>query len=258
MSRALLQNLNGSNTGNFHRWLENFHGEPRIAWYPSAGQDYRDMLFLHEKYATTMNPAFKPEPQAPDIFLHTDYFPWSSQSPLFLDNPILHADSRTKITVKSREELPRCDLPLDRHIVAFPQGGAATGRVFFLELAIDCYWGTFSVPLLYAFVENAAFCAQRMIPHHAALSHIVHVRYGAAFGGSKSTGMWLIHTLCRLQCECFITDGHHSIHSGDSRVFELYPMLDSEHNCTPLLQRIRTIKGNQWSNHGNVSWYRVS
>lgn len=112
--KQFLYHLNGDKTGTFRKWLDGFKGEPRVAWYPSAGEDFRDLLYLTQKYSE-INPASKPEPPQPDIFLHTDYFPNSSST--FLDNRIIHSENRTTITVKSIEELPRCDLPLDSQIV---------------------------------------------------------------------------------------------------------------------------------------------
>ena len=193
MSKKLLLDLNGSKKGVFSKWIDNFDGEPRIAWYPSAGEDFRDLLYLHPKFSKH-NPAMKPEPQAPDIFLHTDYFP--STTSKFLDDHTIHIDDRTKVSVKTIEELPRCDLPLDDQIVDLP-GSLATGRVIFLEIDIHSdVLGRFSFPLIYAFVENAAFCAEKVLPLEGLFSHIVHGRFGGGLGGGgKSTG--------NLVVECF-------------------------------------------------------
>jgi len=252
MSKKLLFSLNGNNNGAFRRWLDNFDGEPRIAWYPSAGEDFRDLLYLHPTYSK-INPASKPEPQCPDIFLHTDYFPWRTSR--FLDHSTIHKDSRTLISVKSIEELPLCELPLDEMIVDFPKGSHATGRVLFLEIEVhSTVLGTFTTPLIYAFVENAAFCADHILPQNSVFSHIVHVRYGGGLGGGgKSNGIWLLNILQQVQCEVFITDSHHSKRSGDERIYNLYPSLAGNEDESKL-EPIRVIKSEGWSDHGNVSW----
>lgn len=256
MSRKLLLNLNGNKNGEFHKWLDEFKGEPRIAWYPSAGEDLRDLLYLHPEYAR-INQATRPDPQSPDIFLHTDYFPWTTST--FLDSRTVHLDDRTSVTLRTIEELPRCDLPLDKQIVDFPQGSHATGRVLFLRIDIDSdVLGKFSAPVLYAFVENAAFCAECILPHDAVFSHIVHVRYGGGCGGGgKSTGVWLLNVLRQLRCECFITDSHYARQSGDVRTYELYPALSGAEDTTQL-EQIRTIQSVGWSGYGDVSWNIVS
>ena len=77
MNRELLINLNGNKTGQLKKLLDNFEGEPRIAWYPSAGEDFRPLLYLHPKFSN-LNRGIRQEPQTPDLFIFTDYFPWKS------------------------------------------------------------------------------------------------------------------------------------------------------------------------------------
>ena len=252
MSKQLLYHLNGRKKGPLRRWLDNFQGEPRIAWYPSAGHDFRDLLYLHPKFSE-MKPASKAEPQPPDIFLHTDYFPWSRS--LFLDNRTIHQDNRTTVTVKSIEELPKCNLPLDGQIVDFPRRSQATGRTLFLEIEIQSNrMGNFTAPVIYSFVENAAFCAERILPENGKLSHVVHVRFGGGCGGGgKSTGIWLLNVLRTLHCEIFVTDGHYGRQSGDKRIYTLYPSLAGRED-TSQLEQIRVIHGEGWSDYGDVSW----
>ncbi len=71
MSKQLLLSLNEKNKGKFHTWLSAFKGEPLIAWYPSAGEGFRDLLHLHLKYSE-QKPAKTTEPASPDLFLHSD------------------------------------------------------------------------------------------------------------------------------------------------------------------------------------------
>ncbi len=252
MSKELLLNLNGKNKGAFSHWLALAGDEPRVAWYPSAGEDFRDLLYLHPGFPA-LHPAEGRDPAPPDIFLHTDYFPWSTSR--FLDNALIYDDGRTSVTVTSIEELPRLDLPLDTGIVDFPEGGRATGRVLFLEVeVVSDRMGRFTAPVLYAFVENAAFCAERLLPLGGRTSHVIHVRYGGGLGGGgKSTGVWLLNILRRLGCEVFISDGHLALQSGDSRVYDLYPSLAGE-GSEEGLESIRVVDSESWSGHGDVSW----
>ena len=250
MSRELLEKLNGTNQGPFKRWLEDLRDEPRIAWYPSAGEDFRDMLYLSLNYLKTRrNSALFPP--CPNIFLHTDYFPWENSK--FLDNQFVHVDDRTSIFVRSIEELPRCDLPLDVQIVDFPNGSKATGRVLFLEVEIDSeVLGKFSAPVIYAFVENSVFCAEIALPLQAIFSHVIHIRYGGGCGGGgRSSGTWILNVLRKLRCECFITDSHYH-KGGDERVYNLYPALCGNED-TQHFKQIWTIPAASWSNHGKIS-----
>ena len=237
-------------------WLKAFDGEPRIAWYPSAGYDFRDLLYLHPGFSA-LRPASKKEPAPPDIFLHTDYAPWDQTS--LLGTGVIHSEKRTTVSIAAREELHRCDLPLDDQIVYFLPGGPATGRVQFMEVEVRSnVLGSFTRPVIYAFTENAAFFAQRILPGKATLSHIIHIRYGGGCGGGgRSAGTWLLNVLDKVGCELFITDGHHPWQSGDERVCELYPELSGS-GKGPSMEAIRVLRGEGWSGHGDVTWNLIS
>ena len=257
MSRELLLDLNGNNNGPFLRWLNAFDGEPRIAWYPSSGEDFRDLLYLNPRFSDYC-PATGAEPRHPDIFLHTDYFPWSTST--LLDSKVIYDDARTKVElrdiVRDIEELPRCDLPIEPGIVDFPEGSHATGRVVFLDISVTSEkLGSFSAPVVYAFVENEAFCARKILAKNGKISHVMHVRYGGGCGGGgRSSGVWLLNVLQRIQCECFVTDSHYPQQSGDRRTYELYPDLSGNEDTEQFERKIRCVPGESWSCHGNVSW----
>ena len=255
MSRQLLTDLNGNKTGPLKKFLDDFNGEPRIAWYPSAGKDFRALFYLNPKYSY-LHPTIVKEPQPPDLFLFTDYFPWQNSS--FLDNTIIYSDDRTSIFIESIEELPRLKLPLHNEIVDFPLGSSATDRAVFLKIRIESdKLGSITYPVLYAFAENETFYCKKIIPNKATISHIIHVRYGGSGGGGGSaSGVWLLNVLGMLNCELFITDGHHHWQSGDDKALELCADIPKE-NLSQLTP-IRTILSDGWSRHGDVSWNLVS
>lgn len=251
MSRELLLHLNGNKNGSFRKWLDAFDGEPRIAWYPSAGQDFRDLLYLNRAFSSRF-PATGVEPPPPDIFLHTDYFPWSDST--FLDSREIHVDDRTRLFLRSMEELPRCDLPLDPKIVDFPEGSHATGRVLFMDIQVhSSVLGSFSVPVLYAFAENGVFCAKKILAKHGRISHVVHVRFGGSLGGGKASGVWLLNVLRQLHCECLVTDNHYYNQPGDRRTCEAYPELSGKDEAVEF-DTVRVVPSAAWSCHGDVSW----
>ncbi len=253
MSRRLLQALNGKNTGKLAEYLKTLDRDPRIAWYPSSGEDFRDLLFLHKSYNDENISGKVPEP--PEFFIHTDYFPWSTST--FLDTPIIHDDHRTKITVTALEELPGLNLPLDREIVTF-DGSHATGKVLYLELLVESNrFGSFTARLIYAFVENEAFCARVVLPNAGRFSHVVRVVYGSGFGGGYANGIWLKNILPRVGCEVFITDDrHYSWSRGDKAAIILYPELgpqsselENEFDPDKVIYSTRN-----WHERTNVRW----
>jgi hypothetical protein len=253
MSKELLTFLNGNKKGKFKSYLENLSDNPSIAWYPSAGSDFRALLYLNPKYSE-LNPASQEEKLFPEIFIFTDYYPWTTST--FLDSPIIHDDGRTQITVNTIEELPGLYLPVDKEIVDFPEGSIATGKVLFLEVLVKSnLLGDFKYPVIYAFVENEPFCSKVLLLHKSIISHIIHIRYGGgACGGGKSSGIWVQNVLRQLNCKVFVTDGHYSLQSGDMAAYKLYPNLFGK----PTQMKItRKIKSEGWSGHGDVSWFMM-
>ncbi len=257
MSKQLLYNLNGNRNGNFRRYLDNFNGEPRIAWYLSAGTDFRPLLYLSPQFAEISTPNNGDDPVPPDIFLFTDYFPWSQSD--FLDTPNIHIDDRTEVLVTSMEELPPFNMPLDPEIVDFPEGSIATSRVIFMEVTVNStVLGKISYPVIYAFAENESFCAEKILQYHGKISHIIHVRYGGGCGGGgRASGIWINNVLKRLYCEVLITDDHYSMQTGDKWAQKRYPVLALQ-GRPPKFVPIRVVPSKAWSNHGDVSWNLIS
>jgi len=66
----------------------------------------------------------------------------------------------------------------------------------------------------------------------------------------------LLHVLSQLNCELFITDGHHHWQSGDNKAMELFESIPRENSSQ--LTPIRIIHSEGWSGHGDVSWNLVS
>ncbi len=251
MSMALLRALNGDTNGRFRAWMDALGREPRIAWYPSAQRDFRPLMHLAPGFAKGQ-PARGPEPQPPDIFLYTDYYPWQGRN--VLDRNPLFRDRRTTVTLRHLEELPRLDLPLDRGIVTLLRGGPLTGRVVFMELEVRSdLLGTLQWPLVYAFCENEAFCARMILPLGGRLSHIVQVDYDS---GGRASGTWLQNVLGPTGCEVFLTSGDGPMASGDERAMQLYPALRQQDGM-PGLVPYRVTPGRNGSRCGDVTWYRL-
>ena len=250
MSLKLLYKLNGDKKGELLNLLNTFDKEPQIAWYPSSGEDFRDLLYLSEAYYKKEAIKFK----APEIFIHTDYFPWKD-SKLFDDTEIRYLG--TTIKVKHKEWLPSQHLTLDKDIVDFPDGSIATHKVVFTILSIDSNeLGKWDIPLLYVFSENAAFANELALPAGAKFSHIINVRYGGGgFGGGRSSGIWIKNILKRIRCKLLITDNHYFEQEGDLRVYELYPDLIPEDEYT--LETIRITPQVQWDGYNDVCWELV-
>lgn len=267
MSIKLLQHLNGNNSGLLDAFIKKL--EPHdlgICWYPSAGTDLRDLLFLsaayqeHDPARIGGNVWIEP---VPALFLHTDY--WPSNDDWFTAAPhagtVLFEDEQTTVTISEIEQLPDLDLPLSPEIVAFPAGSALTGKVYFMEVEAVATGRTVKTHLLYAFVENLSFFRDVMLPCAAQVSHVIHNRFGAGFGGGRSNGQWLTYVLDTLRCDIFITDGRHEdAAEGDHAALNsLRERNLFELRCSTFFpgERIRSIPGHRWSGYGDtVEWLR--
>ncbi len=198
------------------------------------------MLFLHPDYFQNKRPT---EPIAPDLFFHTDDESLGSALPFRQNNIIDYPDLNATITITTVEKLSPINL-------AIMPGINIQHRVVLLKMNVQSnLLGEYSRPLVYALVENAAFCSQIALPNNSAFSHIIHVRYG----GGDSSGSWLLKVLQELSCEVFITDGYHRVQLGDRNIMERYPNIRNAQN-NYRLEKIRTIGEKLWSNHGNISW----
>jgi hypothetical protein len=210
-------------------------------------------LYLSTEYAN-QDPV-EHEPAAPDLFIFSDYFPWENDN--FLDDTLIYQDEHTTIQIEKIEELPRLNLELHPEIVDFPAGSIATDRLIFIEVKVKSdVLGEFKFPVLYAFAENEAFYCKKLAPNNAVISHIIHVRYGGGpFGGSKASGIWLKHVLCKLKTEVFISDDHFAWQSGDKYALEMCSEIPAI--CDAEFTEFRKVTGILWSNHGDVKWYKV-
>ncbi len=256
MSKQMLRAINGGRVGAFHSWLAGLQREPRLAWYPSAGSDFRDLLYLSPEFAAHM-PASQPEPAAPDLFVHTDYHPCIGSLAGANTGTVLD-DGRTRIIVESLEELPPLSLPLDGRTIDCSCHSSSAGRMFYLELSIHSrQLGDVRRRMLYLGAENAAFLAGLALLNAGRFSHVVHVRFGGGCGGGNySSGEWLKEILSSVGCEMFVSDGSGKLGAGDQQVFRCFPNLDAVRRPC-LLTPIRTLPGAAWSDHGDVTWNRV-
>lgn len=218
MSKTFLRSLAGRNHNGLNHWLNAHRGRPRIAWYPSAGDDWRDLLFLSERYRH-VNPPLLPEPAEPDIFIHTDYLAGDYFNP-FDHDLLFHGDrltphgvSRTTITVLHQENLPTLHLAFHSDLVGC-KPSPILGRVSYMIVrVVSNTLGCWEVPMIYAAVENTAM-ADLMLRRKARVSHMVQMRFGHGLGGGAIGPGFLTRLVNPLQTEAFVTDRHFDVGGG--------------------------------------------
>lgn len=212
----------------------------RTLWYPSAGQDFRDLIFCSGEY---------PEISiAPELFIHTDCMP-----DFDLDTPgIVYKDPHTTVTLCKEREFDRLTVPQTEF--AHWKSQDAGRIILYRTEVISDRFGKIERPLIYVVCENEWFAAEFLVPNRIAVETICHVRYGSGFGGAAASGAWLLDTLKILRTRCFISDPIPEMQDSDHAVMKKYPQLAGE--CAEFEPQ-QEIDGKIWSNHGDVTVYAI-
>ncbi len=223
------------------------------AWYPSAGDDFRPLLYLSPRYMETLGSS---APAPVEHYLFSDYWPLDKH-PKFLTTGVIFSDRRTCIEVTRVDEMRPMRLPVHPDLVNFPNHHHLTNRVFNLEVQILSDDQARSARVTYAFVENTAM-ANDLIRKRVNITHMINVCYGSSFGGSSIGADWLLHAAAALNTTTFIADrdlpsliptycNHES-----KRVLELYPSIPRE-----VLLDLDEIHSCRWGNHF-THWYQIT
>lgn len=255
MSTEFLRHLNGNATGLLLNLIEKFEHEgrsPKIAWYPSAGNDYRGLLYLTEQYARQF-PSEAAYPDQPDLFIMTDYI---GNLKVERDGFTLYSDKGTSIQLIAQEELPKLDHAWDRGIVHFEKDcGRATINI--IRAISEKGQIDVAIPVIYIEAVNETFCARHMLPYYAEITHVIHIRYGGGLGGGgRAAGGWIPGVLGRLGVQVYITDGRDYMQDGDKKALRLYPWL-APALAIPKMTPCRKQAAKYWSDYGDVTWYNV-
>ncbi len=251
-AKRLLASFNSVNSKLYNEFVDNLYSEPKIAWYPSAGNDFNALKFFSYAFINEKT-EFEVELVLPDIFIYTDYYLFDESDFLNIGNKYIDRYNNTVIT-EEVEFIGKIDIPLHPEIVERPKGNPnLTNKIYYLKMLVQSKdYGEVRFPVIYAFVENESFCFSELVQKEVDITHIVHVRYGGGLGGGgMASGVWLLKALKSLNCKVFITDGHLDIQEGDRYIEDLYNLVDIE---LPNLIPIRTIFEENWRNHGDITW----
>ena len=231
--------------------LKNFSS---LCWYPSAGSDFRELLYLSPEYKKIVDLKIEPKP---DCFILTDYLVMSYYPKLeeLLTGPTeLFNDERTVITALNGKELSRLSLPFHHELVSFEQSNDY-GRVFSFDVEIiSDILGEIKTHVIYAIVENTSFAIDFLLKHKINVNSIIHVRYGHMLGGGRSNGMYVKRLLTDLNTHYFISDMNYKSDT-DSEAISVY-LNTLKLRMDPPLTDMAMISSYQWSRSGDVHIYK--
>ena len=149
-------------------------------------------------------------------------------------------------------------MPSRKGFVHFREYHPDRGRVLFMNVAVQsCVLGEYTVWVVYAIVENIAFCTEKVMPHGGHFSHVLRVRHGGGgCCGGSATGVWMENILDALRCEIYICDNRQHRDYGDRQAVKLYPILAGKKY--PRLITMQSIKGKYWSGYSDSVLWRLN
>jgi len=180
----IIQMLRGATPEARQRLLElkDLIGEnPLTSWYPSAGNDYRDLIELSAPKADASVIR-----ELPDLFVHTDCIPDCLNL-----GPIPFEDKRTTVRILQKHELyihPRFGVRfhINPEYASCSETTPWRPTIYLMDVLVQSNrYGSIRKPVLYFLFENINFLQEVVLKHQVSISHIVKVREGMGFGGNN-------------------------------------------------------------------------
>lgn len=235
-----------------------------ICWYPSAGFDFRSILYLSDEYNKREN--VKLEGKVPSLFILSDYSAFSTiiRKISLEEEKNLFEDDRTKITVTESEEIAPLDTKIETHLAELDWiDQEFFNSVYRFKVKVSSLmkkgeprkeWQT---ELVYVSAENTAFLRDFLLENKAKVDYIIRVRYGTGFGGAKGVqGDYLTLYLKELGTKYFVANEVRDA-VYDYNYVNRYGIVLPRRGELPKLEPVHTIDGTAWSDCGRVSWYAV-
>lgn len=240
-----------------------------ICWYPSAGKDFRPLLFISDWYYKKNNVPRNAGQEIPDLFIFTDlcglfdshgddsclgdaYYqlregfcePGSSLIRTSYKN------SSTEIVVKKYERLRDLNLPFDKEYAHFDKASDYNSSLLLnVEVIsrINDVINRYETCILYVAALNEFFADNFLLPNGIKIEYQVIVAYGA-FGGGHYGPQWILQKYKDFGIKYLIGNDY-----GWSHMFEDYPDKPAPH-----FDVLYRIDGEQWSKGSPVVWYKLS
>lgn len=199
-------------------------GRKSLCWYPSAGTDFRHILFFEKERFNKLSPP------PPMIYLHTDMeLPKNSgvssksrsYQPGDFVAPSIRIASISEISIK----VPILSVNKD---VYFGKADENTGKVFLIDLLLEHRFRECSiqipVPVIYFIAENFSFLADFLLLHQMQVNTLIHIRDGgASLGGSRIPMNFIYQSSSLLKLKRVICDQDPQKKIFDiTRDFEVY------------------------------------
>ena len=242
-----------------------------ICWYPSAGVDFKPLLFISDWYYKKNNVPMDEGQVLPDLFIFTDYAGFhvhDMELSCFGDayeqiqnghcEPgscfihVSYKNSSTEIIVKSFEKLRDLQFPFDTELASCEKG-YDYNSAFLMKVEvvsrINEKDNTYETSIMYVAALNELFAERVFIPNRIKTEYLIIIRYGTGFGGGNGKGFtWILRDCQKLGIKYLVTS--HCVRGEISETESDKPY--------PQLTDIYGIDGKQWTKDVPVVWYKLT
>lgn len=240
-----------------------------ICWYPSAGKDFRPLLFISDWYYKKNKVPRDDGQEFPDLFIFTDlcglFDSYGDTSCLgvayyqlkegFCEPGsnllrISYKNSSTEIIVKKHERLRDLNLPFKQEYANFDKASDYNSSLLLdVEIVsrINDVINRYETSILYEAALNEFFAENFLIPNRIKTEYQVIVAYGG-FGGGHYGPQWILQKYREFGTKYLIGNDY-----GWNHMSEDYP-----DNPAPHFDMLYWIDGEQWSKGSPVVWYKLS
>lgn len=212
-----------------------------IAWYPSSGLDFRDLLILGQRKFIYDKNVFANElleiDVLPDLFIHTDNAYDSGNWPL-IEKGIIHEDEQTTYLIISTENV-------------ISEEGDMIGKFLKVKLKSLLLKEDTSQNLLFLFSENINFFKSQVLNQNLEIDFLINIRDGASENGGADYSLKMLEFyLGKMNTKYLISDNFGRPPNDISEFKEdtlMMEALNSEKNTPVVLQGLKEWS---WSEFG--------
>lgn len=236
MILKLLRGVNKDSQARLDTLINDLGNNPNILWYPSSGNDFRDILEFTNERARLHKMQ-----ELPNLHIHTDYY----TARLNL-NEIVYTDTRTIVQIENKFELQlknNIQYHINPEYVDFPNDAPDKPTIYLLDITVNSNTlGEIKKPVLYFLFENINFLDEIILKNKISISHLVKVREGCGFGGNRKSISLVYAFISNLKTKYLLVD------SEEHTDFKVIHQLQHKHNISPLLyDLIKTNSIDSWS-----------
>ena len=263
-------------------FLERIGRHKSICWYPSAGCDFRALLYLSRPFYAKHEELSAESVVFPDLFILTDYREsdfreeYNELYPHHFDKlrkgtlkpgDKLFDDTRTRLTVKNIERFYISDFIKDieeyKDWIDYGEISSCYGQGYYMTVKINSYnnrnkqLGTWETNVIYLYAENSTFAKNILLQHNINIDYIVRVKYGGNYGFSRGThGKWLFYLADPLNVKYYISsaDSDRQLTPGDANLLRYLKENSGIDFDEP---KLTALYKRNWYYREPVTWYGV-